>query len=441
MTSSLAPVRGVLAGYLTAVAAGTVLLMIPASAAGGDGAGLRQAVFTSTSAVSGGGLTIVDTSSYWSHLGQGVLLVLMELGALGTMIGASLLGLVVARRLGIGTRLVAAVDVGPVHRERVRRLALNVVRISLVIQVVVWVALTLRLALGHDEPAGRAAWWGLFHTVSAFGNVGLTLWPDGVSRFAADAWVLVPLGIAVILGGIGYPALQEVLRVRAARQWSVHTRLTLITTAVLLVAGPLMISLLEWDNARTLGGLDPAARVLSGVFGGVTPRTAGLAGMDYGSVEPATRLVTEVLMLIGGGSAGTAGGIKVTTVAVLTLAVIAEVRGKHDTEAFGRRISPATLRQAVAVTMLAVGVVLAATLVVLIGSTTSLDTAVFETVSAFSLSGLSTGLPAQLPGSEQYLVAGLMLLGKAGPVCAASALALHQHPAIYRFPVSRPFIG
>jgi Trk-type K+ transport system membrane component len=225
------------------------------------------------------------------------------------------------------------------------------------------------------------------------------------------------------------------------RTWSLHTRVTLATTAALLVLGPLVVLVTEWTNPATLGGLPVPDRLLSGWFSGVSPRTAGFNTIDYARADPATLLATDVLMVIGGGSAGTAGGIKVTTLAVLALGVVSEARGDPDIDVFGRRIAPGTVRQALAIASLALVAVSLATLVLLEITPFSLDAVLFEVTSAFGTVGLSTGITSQLQPAAQYLLAALMFVGRIGPITAASALALRSRPKAYRNPEGRPIVG
>jgi Trk-type K+ transport system membrane component len=436
------PARTVTVGFLLATLAGTVLLMLPLSSAAPGGTTFRIALFTSTSAISVTGLAVVDTAGHWSVFGECVLMALMQLGGLGIMTATSLLGLVVARRLGLRSRLLVQAETGTLDLGTIRRLLFNVLRISLLIEALTWLALSLRLALGYQEPIGQALYLGLFHSVSAYNNGGFALWPDNLIRFGADPWLLTPITVAFVLGALGFPVLLELLRGRGPSGWSVHTRLTLITFGLLALAGPAIVLSGEWSNELSIGIHGGAGnRLIAGIFTGLTAGSAGFNVIDYGAVNPATLLGTDLLMFIGGGSGGTAGGIKVGTVAVLALAVISEVRGDEDTEIFGRRLTTTTIRQALTVTMLAAAGVLLGTFGLLALSPVDFDAGLFEVVSAFSSSGLSTGITAGLPAPAQYLLSALMFIGRVGPVTAATALALRQSRKLYRYPETRPLVG
>ncbi|GGO70825.1 TrkH family potassium uptake protein [Nocardioides deserti] len=416
--------------------------MLPLSSTGPGGTSLLTALFTSTSAVCVTGLVVVDTSTHWSAFGEGVILVLIQLGGLGIMTFASLLGLLVWRRLGLRSRLTAAAETKAVGLGDVRSVVRGVVITSLVFEAITAALLAARFALGYDEPWDRAAYLGLFHAVSAFNNAGFALWSDSLTPFVTDPYICLPVAFAVIAGGLGFPVWLELHKhVRQPRRWSMHTQMTLAATAGLLVAGAVFVTANEWSNPGTLGALDPPGRLLAGFFHGVMPRTAGFNSVDYGAMRDGTLLATEILMFIGGGSAGTAGGIKVTTFVLLFLVIWAEVRGDRDVEAFERRIGDRTIRQALTIALLGVAAVVASTLVLLEVSEQTTEAVLFEAVSAFATVGLSTGITADLPASGQLVLTALMFLGRLGPITLVSALALRERPTLHRLPEGRPIIG
>lgn len=425
-----------------AILVGSVLLMLPVARASGESAPFLVALFTSTSAVCVTGLVVVDTPSYWSTFGEVVILGLIQVGGFGIMTLASLLGLLVFRRLGLRSRLTAATEAKATGMGDVRTVVKGVVVISLLFEAVTAVALTMRFALGYGEAWDRAAYLGVFHAVSAFNNAGFALYSDSLMGFVSDPWICLPIALAVIAGGLGFPVWLELYRrTRPSWAWSMHTKMTLTMTGSLLVLGTIFVTANEWSNPATLGALGTPDRLLAGFFQGVMPRTAGFNSLDYGQMREGTLLGTEILMFIGGGSAGTAGGIKVTTFILLFFVILAEVRGEGDVEAFGRRIDPRVIRQALTVALLAVGAVVAATLVVLEVSHLPTEDVLFEVVSAFGTVGLSTGITADLPGTAQVVLILLMFIGRLGPITLVSALALRDHSHLHRLPEGRPLIG
>ena len=435
------PAQLVVAGFATAIAAGFVLLLLPVSRTGPGGTDALTALFTSTSAVCVTGLVTVDTATYWSGFGEVVVLALIQVGGFGTMTFASLLGLLVSRRLGLRTRVTAAAETKSIGLGDVRSVLVGVGRITLLLESVTAVLLALRFWLGYDYSPGRAAYLGVFHAVSAFNNAGFALWSDSLTRYVTDPWICLPIAVAVIVGGLGFPVLLEMRRQLRPRRWSLHARMTVSATVVLLVGGTLFITANEWRNPETLGALDPAGRLLAGFFQAVMPRTAGFNSLDFGAMNEGTLLGTSVLMFIGGGSAGTAGGIKVTTFVLLFFVIWAEVRGEQDVHAFDRRITDRAVRQALTVALLSVGTVVAATVLLVELTKLSTHLVLFEVVSAFATVGLSTGITADLRASAQLVLVGLMFLGRLGPITLVSALALRERRRLYQNPEGRPLIG
>jgi trk system potassium uptake protein len=257
-----------------------------------------------------------------------------------------------------------------------------------------------------------------------------------------DPWVLLTIAGAVIVGGLGFPVVFELARTwRRPRAWSVTTRITLGVTVVLLVAGTVVLLLTEQDNPYTLGPLPPGGKLLAGFFTAVMPRTAGFNAIDIAALRPESLLVTDVLMFIGGGSASTAGGIKVTTFGLLAFVLWAEVRGDPGVDIGPRRVPLANQRQALAVALLGVGLVTVATFILLGLTGYSLDVVAFEVISAVATVGLSTGITGDLPDAGQWLLIMLMFVGRVGPLTFASALALRERGKRYQRPEERTIVG
>lgn len=436
------PAQVVVTGFAVAVGVGTLLLMLPFSRAGEGGAPFLTALFTATSAVCVTGLVVVDTPSYWSQFGEAVILVLIQLGGLGIMTAASLLGLLVSRRMGLRSRLTAATETKSLGIGDVRTVLVGVLKVTALLEAVTAAFLTARLWTAYDEPPATALYHGVFHAVSAFNNAGFALYGDSLMGFVTDPWICIPIAAAVIVGGLGFPVLFELRRhLRTPHRWSLHTKLTVTVTAVLLLGGSLFITASEWSNPATLGSLDTPGRLLAGVFHAVMPRTAGFNSLDVAQMSDGTLLGTIVLMFIGGGSAGTAGGIKVTTFVVLLFVIVAEVRGEPAVNAFDRRIGSRVQRQALTVALLGVAAVVVTTLAIVEMTALPLLDVLFEVTSAFATVGLSTGITADLPGAAQLLLAVVMFVGRLGPITFASALALRERRRLYELPEGRPIIG
>jgi potassium uptake TrkH family protein len=444
-----APTRGlqhpgrIIAGaFATAVAVGTALLSLPVAVDGEERADLLTALFHATSAVCVTGLVTVDTGTYWSGFGQAVILLLIQAGGLGIMTLATLVALLLSRRLGLRARLIAQTETKALSAADVRRIVRRIAVFSLLSEAVVAVLLTIRFAVGYDEVLPVAMYDGVFHAISAFNNAGFSLNADSLMGYVTDPWVSLPIAAAVIVGGLGFPVVFELARSWwRPRTWSVLTRITVFVTAALLAVGTLGMLIAESGNPDTLGPLGTGDRVMAAFVAGVMPRTAGFNNLDIGAMRPETLLLTDGLMFIGGGSAGTAGGIKVTTFGLLAYVLWAEMRGDPDVEVGRRRVPGTNQRQALAVALLGIGLVAVATFLMEALTHVGFHQVLFETISAFGTVGLSTGITADLPPAAQVLLVVLMYLGRIGPLTLATGLALRQRARRHRLPEERTIVG
>jgi trk system potassium uptake protein TrkH len=446
------PLATLCAWYAVAIFLGALVLAFPAASASGDGAPFVTALFTAASAVSINGLTVVDTATYWSHFGHWVILVLVQLGGLGIMTLSTALAMVFGGSLSLRDRSMLLA----IHEEETfagfRAMLVRVIGLTLGFEGVGAGLLYLRLAAdpalagpaGGDP--GSLAFLAVFHAVSAFCNAGFFLWSDGLTRFVGDLPVLLVIGGLIVAGGLGFPVVGRLLSFRTLRHprrylahLPIHDRLVLAGTGLLLAGGFVGYLVLEWGSA--LGHLGFGEKLLAAGFASVTARTAGFHTFDYGALSPAGVLLTVVLMFIGGGPGGTAGGIKVTTVAVMVLAVRAMLRDREAVEVHGRRIPETTLHRAIAVTLIsALGIATAFGLLLLF-EPLPFDRLLFETVSAFGTTGLSMNTTALLSIPGRLLVIVLMFVGRIGPFTLALAIGATRRPAGYSFPTGRVDVG
>lgn len=436
------PGRVIATAFGAAIALGTALLSLPIATESGRPAPLIDAVFTATSAVCVTGLTVVDTPTYWSTFGEVVILGLFQLGGFGIMTLATLFAVLISGRLGLRARLLAQAETRAIRLTDVRRVVRRIVLFTVGSELVAATVLTARFAVAYDEPLDAALYSGVFHAVSAFTNAGFSLRSDSMTAFVADPWIILTLALTLIVGGIGFPVAFELARTwRHPRQWSVLTRITLLVTCVLLVAGTAMLTVSEFNNPKTLGPLSGPAKLLAGFFAAATPRSGGFNSIDVSAMRPESWLVSDILMFIGGGSASAAGGIKVTTFGLLAYVLWAEMRGERTVNVGRRRIPESNQRQALAVALLSIVAVAAATFTLLSLTDHGLDRVLFEAVSAFGTVGLSTGITAQLPPAGQLLITLLMFIGRIGPLTVASALALRDRARRYELPEEGTVVG
>lgn len=439
------PARFVVGVFVVAILVGAGLLLLPWSTADGRTTGVVEAIFTSTSAICVTGLAVVDTGTHWSNFGQLVLLVLIQLGGLGFMTIASLVAMVVSRRLGLRMALITSQERSALTLGDVRRVLRGAAIVTVTVELAVALVLFLRFRLTYDYPMGKALWHSTFHAVSAFNNAGFGLYADSLMSFAHDEVVLAAIGFAIVVGGLGFPVLVDLYEHRRRRRWdllALHSRITIVGTAALLSVGFVAFLLTEWTHPGTLGPASTVDTVSVSLFNSITPRTAGFNAIDYAQMSDEGLLVTMLLMFVGAGSAGTSGGIKVGTTAVLALIVWSQVRGSADVVAFRRRISETVQREATTVVLLAVSAVVGTTVLVL--ATTSdvgLVPVAFESVSAFGTVGLSMGITSSLPEPSLLVLSLTMLVGRVGPVTLGMALVLRRREARYRHPEEAPLIG
>ncbi|WP_348633826.1 potassium transporter TrkG [Blastococcus sp. CT_GayMR19] len=436
------PGRVIAAAFAAAVAIGTGLLSLPIATAGPGRADFLTALFHATSSVCVTGLVTVDTGTYWSGFGQAVILLCIQVGGLGIMTLATLLALLLSRRLGLRARLIAQAETKALSPSDVRRVVGRVVMFSLATEAVIATVLAVRFALAYHDSLSAALYDGVFHSVSAFNNAGFSPYRDNLIGFAGDPWISLPIAAAVIVGGLGFPVVFELARNwRRPKTWSVLTRITVVVTVVLLLLGWAGMLVFEGRNPDTLGGLGTGDRLLAAFVAGVMPRTAGFNNLDIAAFAPETLLFTDALMFIGGGSAGTAGGIKVTTFGLLAYVLWAEMRGDPDVEVGRRRVPGTNQRQALAIALLGIGLVAVATFLMEALSDFSLDQVLFEVISAFATVGLSTGITADLPTTAQVLLVLLMYIGRIGPLTLASGLALRERARRHQLPEERTIVG
>ncbi len=437
------PERLIAYAFAVVILIGTGFLMLPFSVVAGDGAPFLTALFTGTSAVCVTGLAVVDTGTYWSPFGQVVIMLLIQVGGLGIMTLASIGLVLIGRRLGLRRRVLGAADKGQTGVAVVKRLAFLVASLTLAFEAVGASVLALRLAIGHDYPFGQALWYGVFHSVSAFNNAGFGLLATNLSPFVQDWPVNVAVMVLIIAGGLGFPVWLELYehRFRDLRHLSIHTKMMVVGTAALLLLGTVAVLAFEWGNPATLGQYDTAQKILPSMFQSVTPRTAGFNTLDYAQMHEETWLTQMMLMFVGAGPASTGGGIKVTTMLVLFLFIIAEARGVPDTVAFGRRIPVEAIRQGFSISFIAMNAVVIGTLVMLVDGDDRFVRVLFEAISAFGTVGLSTGITFGLPDVSKYVLVALMYLGRVGPYTLALAFALRQRPVKFRYAAEAPIIG
>ena len=396
---------------------GTLLLALPIASRDGHSCGFLPALFIATSATCVTGLSLFDTWTQWSGFGQTVILCLIEIGGLGFMSVASLVVFLLRRKVGLKQRMVMAQALSLTDIHGVVRLQKLVLLGSISIQGVGALILTLRFAQSYEF--WTALKWGVFHSVSAFCNAGFDIFgsisPGGsLIAFCSDPVLLMTLSVLIVIGGLGFFVWQEIITQHRWGKFSVYTKLVLLMTGGLILGGWILVCLLEWNNPGNLGNMSIADKLVNGLFQSVTTRTAGFASIDQAALTDAGKAVSMVLMLIGGSSGSTAGGVKTVTMMVLLLFLMARSRGKSAVCAFKRTIPGSQVMDAMTICTIMMGLAVFGTIFITATSPMNFADAAFESVSALATVGLSAGGTACLSIPSQILIIIYMYFGRVG---------------------------
>jgi len=421
------------------IAFGTFLLTLPSATTDGRGLPVVDALFTATSATCVTGLTVINVSAGLTTFGQVVVLLLIQVGGLGVMTVTTLFVYAIGRRISLRSDMTISESLGQPRLASTGHLIRDVALLTLVVESVG--ALILTAAFSADFPLGRALYYGVFHSVSAFCNAGFSLFGPNLLDYVTNVPVNLTTISLIVVGGLGFVVLSEILALRRGRRLSLHSRVVLKATAVLIVVGTLSVLAFEFANPATLGALSPGGKVLAALFQSVTPRTAGFNTVVVGNLLQPTLLILTILMFIGASPGSTGGGIKTTTFVTLLASVRSALRRREDVEMGERRLPHETTTKAWVITVLSAGLVLTAILILLATEGAPLMDVTFEAVSAFGTVGLSTGLTPTLTVAGRVLLSLVMYAGRVGPLTLAVALTRQDRPAGWRLPEERVIVG
>jgi trk system potassium uptake protein TrkH len=430
---------------------GTILLMLPWSSAAGQWTGALTALFTATSAMCVTGHIIVDPGSYFSFLGQIIILILVQIGGLGFMTMAMALLIIAGRRMSLLNETALSLSMGMQDSSQIKHFLYRTILFSLILEMGGAVLLAVRTMLNKEITFIRALYEGLFHSVCAFCNAGFSLYPDNLICVRNDKIYLLIIMLLIVLGGMGFLVLTELYydwrKYRSKRMvLSLHSRMVVGGTVFLILAGWIMFAALEWDN--TLSKLSVPDKCVFALFQSITPRTAGFNVVDMAQTSFATRFVTDVLMFIGGSPGSTAGGIKTTTSIVLIFAALAMIRNRREITILGRTVSARVVSAALAVFLIALVFVTLAFGLLLITEHNSLQTGrfgfdllLFDMLSAFGTVGLSAGTVSLLTPVGKLIFIACMFIGRVGPLTLALFIGMKEQRDLIRYPDEDVIIG
>ncbi|MBM3315500.1 Trk family potassium uptake protein [candidate division WOR-3 bacterium] len=432
--------------FAALIAVGTLLLTFPAATADGRGAPFLDALFTATSATCVTGLIVRDTPGFFSHFGQLVILGLIQLGALGIMTFSTSVAVILGHRLGLGERRAVAEMVEETRDMDIARAVRYILLFTLLAETLGTIILFLRF-LPEFPTAFSALYHALFHSISAFCNAGFSLFSDSLVRYQADFVVNITVIGLVLLGGLGFMVVHEVINRNtlrrglspALRELTVHSRIVLTASAILVAAGAVLFFFFEFD--RTLAGLPLGTRLLASLFQSVTPRTAGFSTVPLNALHPATLFILVLLMFIGASPGGTGGGIKTTTFAVLLLAVRSRLTSREEIIAGRRSLPRDVVYRATAIAATSAAAVAAIFVFLLSVEAFRFQDLLFETVSAFGTVGLSTGLTPDLSAAGRLGIIVLMYVGRLGPLTLAMAMGARRPRLAIDYPQARVMVG
>ena len=422
--------------YASLVVLGTIGLKLPFATV--RVISWSEAVFTATSAVTVTGLSVVDTGTVFSLYGQFLICLLIQLGGLGLMTFAVLILSMLGLPIGFSNRLYLREDLNQTSATDLLALTKVILRVVLLCELIG--ALILTFVFVPDLGLGKGIWSAVFHSVSAFNNAGFSLYSDSLTRWVGDPLLNLTILFLFIFGGLGFTVIADIWQKRQWRRFSLHTKLMLMGTLVLMVVSTVAFATMEWNNPATLGALDWSQKIWASLFQAATPRTAGFNTVDMAAMEDSTTLMFLVLMVIGAGSTSTGGGIKVTSFIVLLLATLAFFKRQTSIDIFGRRISADQIMKVLALTMVSLALILAAIFAMLVFHEGDFLDITFETVSAFGTVGLSRGITADFDLAGRTIMMFIMFVGRVGPLTLGFMLAA-QRPKRISYPSGTVYLG
>lgn len=437
----LSPQQTLALGFAVIIVLGSFLLWMPAASVEGSSLSYIDALFMATSATCVTGLILVDTATHFTHFGQIVLLVMVQLGGLGFMTMTTWFAIVVRKRISLRERLVLKESLNQISIEGIVRLIKNVVVYSLVVESIA--AFIFAIRWSFEMPLGKAIYYGVFHAVSLFNNAGFELVGGyrNLTPYVGDFVINTVSMILVILGGIGFIVMSELIDYSKTRQLSLHSKIVLSVSGFLVAFGALVIFIFEFSNTHTLGPLPVFDKILAAFFQSVSTRSSGTNTVDITSLRQATQFFMVLLMFIGAAPGSTGGGIKVTTFAILIAAMITMIRRKEDVVLFRYRLAQEYTHRALTVTFLSLLLIFIVTMLLLATHDYSFLMILFETTSAFGTVGLSMGLTPHLTFTGKIVIILMMYAGRLGPVTLSYALQPKNKKELYHYPEGKITIG
>lgn len=440
--SKLNAVQILAIGFAIVILIGGSILSLPISSANGEYTNFLDALFTSTSAVCVTGLVTVDTGTHWNDFGKIVIMLLIETGGLGFMSLSTFVAMILGKKITLRERLIMQEAMNTFNIQGLVKMVKYVLTFTFTVQVCG--ALLFAIQFIPEYGMRKGIFYSIFHSVSAFCNAGFDLFGNysSVVKYSSNPLVLLTISMLIIIGGLGFVVSLELYNYRKAKRLSTHSKMVLFITATLLLLGTIFIFFVEYKNPETIGHMNFADKVLNSFFSAVSPRTAGFNSVSTDGMTLAGKLMTIILMFIGGASGSTAGGLKVTTFGVLVFTVISVLKGREETEAFGRKFSKETVYKAF--TLLSVCIMLVLTVTTILTITEpdkSFINLLYEATSAFGTVGLTAGVTQDITSISKVVILLTMYCGRVGPLTVILAVVNKRKKSRIKYPEAKILIG
>ena len=445
--SRLQPVQILALGFAVTILTGALLLMLPISSVSRQVTPFLDCLFTSTSATCVTGLVTVDSGTHWSIFGQVVIMLLIQVGGLGFMTFASLIAILMGKRISFRERLIMQEAYNAFNVQGIVRMVLYVIGITFTIELTGAILLSTQFVPVFGWKRGM--FYGLFHAVSAFCNAGFDLLGGYSGQFSSltafynNTVIVLTISGLIVLGGLGFAVIMDVLHVRNPKRLSLHSKIAILATSILLVGGALLFFIFESGNPETMGNMGLKGKLLSSIFASVTPRTAGFNTISTSGMTGAGKFLTIILMFIGASPGSTGGGIKTTTASLILLAVIAVIKGRDDAEIFHKRLPRSLVLRAVAISVISFCLVVMVTMILSLTETGNLEMYLYEATSAFGTVGLTLGLTPTLTSIGKSALVLTMYAGRVGPLTLTLAFAYKAQStgSAIKYPEDKILVG
>lgn len=440
---NLQPVQILAIGFATVILTGAILLKLPVATKQGISTPFLDCLFTATSAVCVTGLVVVDTGTYWSTFGQIVIMLLIQIGGLGFMTFASFFAVLLGKKISLKERLIMQEAYNSFNIQGMVKLMFYVIGITFSIEGIGAVLLATQFI--PEYGLGKGIYYSIFHAVSAFCNAGFDLIGNfkSLTPYVDNTVITLTIGGLIVIGGLGFIVITELINTRNLRRLTLHTKVVLLTTGLLVLTGMILFFLFECNNPNTMGKLSLKGKILASLFASITPRTAGYNTIPLDTMTNSGKFLTIILMFIGASPGSTGGGIKTSTAMLIFLTVLAVIHGREDTELFKKRFGKNLVYKAFSIVTISMTLI---TMVVMVLSVTESATPieiVYEAVSAFGTVGLTLGLTTRLTPIGKVIIVITMYIGRVGPLTFALAIAHRQLNAnnAIRYPEDKIIVG